>query len=328
MEDTTLHQKKVLVAALDWGMGHLTRLTELLRKITPEDLVIACTPFQQEYYSYYFPDATYELIPELNWRWSGKKSALSELFIQRKKWTKHIGKDQLIVDELVAKYSIEVILSDNRYGFYHPDTHNICLTHQLNIPGNSFEKPVIKKLLRDYLSPFQEIWVPDYEDRTQRLSGELSESINIAFSPVRYIGPLSRFNWEESPKKKRTTLLLSGPEPQRRLFLEHFLKHQSSHLSELTVVTPMPYPIKALEQVQQLVIRPSTAHLHEILNETKVLISRAGFTTIMETHQLDKTRKIIVPTPSQREQKYLARHLDGRYGFEKWLQKDLNRLKI
>ena len=78
------HNKKIAMSALDWGMGHMTRLVTLMQKLKGIEWIIAATKTEEPYYKHYFPQATFVNVPPLGLQWSGNKPASQELFGQKK----------------------------------------------------------------------------------------------------------------------------------------------------------------------------------------------------------------------------------------------------
>ena len=52
----------------------------------------------------------------------------------------------------------------------------------------------------------------------------------------------------------------------------------------------------------------STEEKVELMNRARFLITRSGYTTMMEMAELDKKHGLFTPTPGQTEQEYLSRY--------------------
>jgi len=118
---------------------------------------------------------------------------------------------------------------------------------------------------------------------------------------------------ESTPKAGRfdAVAVISGPEPQRTHF-EHLLTKQLAALEgNFAIVSGQPESETPIKEVGNLVIYPflSRAELSELLNETEVVISRSGYTTLMDLANTGH-KAILCPTPGQYEQIYLADRLD------------------
>jgi len=61
-----------------------------------------------------------------------------------------------------------------------------------------------------------------------------------------------------------------------------------------------------------LIAHASARELERIISTAEIIISRSGYSTIMDLHALRKKRVIFIPTPGQTEQEYLAGDLQKR----------------
>ncbi|MEM9259400.1 MAG: glycosyltransferase, partial [Bacteroidota bacterium] len=188
-------------------------------------------------------------------------------------------------------------------GCYVPGVTSILLTHQLH-PIFGFQP--MSRAYTKYLQRFDEIWVPDKEDRY--LSGELSRPED--YQNVHFIGPLSRLHFSaEEPKKRWKSLsLLSGPEPMRSR-LEAKLCEQLEHLAGSHLLIRGVPSERSPEQRGNLQIMDfaDAAFLEKNLPASEYIICRSGYSTLMDLAPLPDKKLILIPTPGQTEQEYLAR---------------------
>ncbi|WP_175437483.1 glycosyltransferase [Crocinitomix algicola] len=287
--------QKILLSALDWGMGHLTRSTALMAILLHQgnELIFAGNKKQCEFILGEFPNLKTQLIPGYEIRLDSKKSTFLQLTIQFPRIKKVMKTEQNWVESFLKNEQVDLIISDNRYGFYSKKVKSIILTHQINLQIPRFKKRV-NATLSKWLDQFNEIWVPDYYNR--KLTGALSAPNK--HQCLRYIGPLCRFKKLEQPIKYDYLIILSGPEPERTSFLarmkEQFLNRDVEVAFVGAAVTNCDsYP------------NPSTQKLNELIAQSRCIISRAGYTTIMEMVTLKK-KSILYPTKGQFEQEYLA----------------------
>jgi UDP:flavonoid glycosyltransferase YjiC (YdhE family) len=172
--------------------------------------------------------------------------------------------------------------------------------------------PVYRSLLRR----FAEVWVPDHAG-PDRLSGALSAPDR--YPRVRFIGPLSRFaayaERDPVPIVWDTVTLLSGPEPQRS-YLEAELLPQLRRLpGRHLLVRGLPGTTDLPAHGDRLRLLPSLygEELATTLAAARLVICRSGYSTLMDLRALDKPA-ILIPTPGQTEQGYLA----GRAAAQGW----------
>jgi hypothetical protein len=187
------------------------------------------------------------------------------------------------------------------------------------------EYPVslVMKLL---IELFDHCWIPDYPGE-QNLTGNLSHRFPLLPNAV-FIGPLSRF----SPSLSRTgqsfrpdhqpglksqevelLILLSGPEPQRSR-LEGIIAKQIAGLRFKTIVLQgLPGKTEVVETGPHhtFVTHLPTETLKQLVRDAKYIICRSGYTSIMDLAALKK-KAMLIPTPGQTEQEYLATYLSGK----------------
>jgi uncharacterized protein (TIGR00661 family) len=292
---TNLTNKRILVAALDWGMGHTTRLVSLLRQLKNQQnqLIFAGNSNQCQFIKAEFPEIELADLRGYEIHLDSKKSTYWQLFQQGFKFKKAIKAEKEWLANFVTDNKVDLIISDNRYGFYHPKIKSILLTHQLNLQIPYF-RWLVNKVLRRRIEKFDVCWVPDTKYRL--LSGELSHTkLKI---PIVYIGILNRFQKMQLPIDFDYLVILSGPEPEKTNFKQELLKQLSA--------TPFSVCIVGA-QVTGYHCRPNptTTELAELIAKSDTVISRAGYTTIMEMVGLNK-KAILIPTNGQYEQVYLA----------------------
>ncbi|WP_374959237.1 glycosyltransferase [Gilvibacter sp.] len=108
-------------------------------------------------------------------------------------------------------------------------------------------------------------------------------------------------------------LLLSGPEPQRSLLEEILLEAFKD--SDKRVLCVLGKPESSQERYTQgaveVVTYMTSEELETAINASDVIISRSGYTTIMDLAALEK-KALFIPTPGQYEQEYLAKKLSAQ----------------
>lgn len=289
--------KTILISVLDWGMGHLTRCVPLIQTFLDQDnrVVFAGNPFQVEWMRIEFPSISTELIKGFAVRFDGTKSTYLQMLAQSQKLISVYKEEMKEAQLLVDKYSVDVLISDNRYGFRSENAFSIILTHQLSPPIPKLRKLISKKLI-SFVNKFDTCWIPD------KMSSPICEELHSAELeiPKEYIGWLSRFKQSEMEVINDFLFVASGPEPQLSRF--------TRSISKLLNQTNLSYNIVVPDSlgIPNQVVNPSTMMLNELVLNSKVVISRAGYTTLMEMLALSK-KCILVPTPGQYEQEFLAK---------------------
>lgn len=220
-----------------------------------------------------------------------------------------IYKEHQWLKKIVKEYDIDAVISDNRFGMYHAKIPSIYITHQLLIKtGNAFTERIASKIHFNFIKKYKECWVPDYE--INGLAGELSHPKKLP-RKVKYLGALSRFEINSAEKKYDLLISISGPEPQRTIFEQQLLNELRTYTGTVLFIRGLPdngSELKIENPSVECKNHLSAKELNEAIMQSQLIISRCGYTTIMDLIKLFK-KAILIPTPGQTEQEYLAVHL-------------------
>jgi UDP-N-acetylglucosamine:LPS N-acetylglucosamine transferase len=138
--------------------------------------------------------------------------------------------------------------------------------------------------------------------------------------PVTYIGALSQFSVLQNasttalPVKYKYCFLLSGPEPQRSL-LQDIIESGAHQLQAPSIlIEGRPSDLPNHYQIKKTLTKlryASGQDLLDIILQSEFVVCRSGYSTLMELLPLHK-KMILIPTPGQTEQEYLAASLAHR----------------
>ncbi len=305
----TMQKKKtILVAPLNWGLGHATRSIPVIHALMADGFNVligsdgaALNLLKQE-----FPTADFLELPsyQIEYSKNGKKF-MWKMILRSPKVAKAIHEENKLLKKMVRQGEVDGVVSDNRLGLYNKHIPTVFITHQLQVLSGNTTK-LTSALHYRYIKKFDECWVPDYQGKPN-LSGKLGhpKSFNI---PVKYLGPLSRLNKKECDKEYDVLVLLSGPEPQRSeleeiLFYE-FKKFKGNVLFVKGVVED-EQKVERIKEMKVVNFMEST-ELEKAINSSDIVVCRSGYTTVMDLVKLNK-KAFFIPTPGQTEQEYLAR---------------------
>lgn len=302
---TTLTNKQsIIVAPLNWGLGHASRSLVLIKKFIKQGkkLGIASDGIALEWLQNELQENNLDFfeLPAYNVNYDSSNMSWN-MIRQFPKIQRAIKLENRITKKIAELWNPDLILSDNRYGVYHPEIESVLLTHQLNMSyENRLTATAFEMQIKNWTKGFDQFWIPDYPD--QRLSGEMST--NGFEIPSIFIGPLSRFT--EVPKEGNGILvILSGPEPQRNL-LEINLSQQLKSIKEkVTFVRGSHSEIpKELSNNYKVINLAGSHELQELIKQSSLIITRSGYSSLMDFDVLKKP-VIMIPTPGQKEQEYL-----------------------
>lgn len=299
--------KRILVAPLNWGLGHATRCIPVIRLLVQRGhtVFLASDGDSLELLRREFPDLQSFKLPSYHIRYSRNIPAWLYTLWRTPKFLRSIKREQDAVKKLARQHRIDLIISDNRYGCRAINIRSVFMSHQLNLimpDGTKWMGGIINFFHKRLIRKFDAVWVPDEE--THIMSGELSKS-NLK---PQFIGIQSRFKKSEEVQQHfKLAVVLSGPEPQRTL-LEKNLLPQVIMLNQPAVfVRGMLHEKMGESEVNEVKIFNylKSDELQKVLEQSEIVIARSGYSTIMDLAALHKNA-VLVPTPGQPEQEYLA----------------------
>lgn len=321
-------RKTILLCVLNWGIGHAARCVPLIEKWLRENkrVVIASDGAALQMLQVEFPDLLFEELPPYNVQYDKGGNMVFAMARQLPKFINAINEEHKALNNLIERYKPEMVISDSRFGCHTTKAKSVFVTHQLHLimpEAWKWMESIINHFNHKQIAKFDECWVPDAEG-TDNLSGKLSHP---ALPNVQYIGTLSRFKKAIKTEKKFDVLaVLSGPEPQRTL-LEEKLRKQLSK-SGLTYLLVRGLPSKTNSKANE-VNYLKAGELSSTIAQSKVVICRSGYSTIMDLMALQADTKIVfIPTPGQTEQEYLGNKLEEENLAKCIPQEKLNVLKL
>ncbi len=303
--------KRVLICPLDWGLGHATRCIPIIKGFQERgcEIYIASSGQALQLLKNEFPELSFDELPAYNPYYSSVLPMTISMALQLPKFMKAIKKEHKVLKKIVEKRNIDLVISDNRYGCWSNQVKSIFITHQVNILVPWYLNRLVKKFNSKSIANFSLCWIPDWKGE-KSLAGKLSQSSGNNF---RYIGPLSRFKQVKKAEKQYELLaIISGPEPQRQVF-ENLIRKEllaSGKKALLVKGIPSNSTIRKNDAIDEVDFLDAT-NLNKIIQSSEIIICRSGYSTIMDLIIVNKNA-ILVPTPGQTEQEYLAKRLSEK----------------
>ncbi len=315
--------KKIIIAPLNWGLGHATRCIPIIRGLITKNFIpiVASDGDALELLQLEFPNLKSYELPSYNIQYTKNGRFLKyKLLFDTPKYLKTIAKEQQVIDEIIKKENIKGIISDNRFGVRSNKIPSAYISHQINVlSGNTTF--LSSKIHQNLIAKFDTCWVPDYKGK-DNLAGKLSHGSNEKLN-LKYIGPISRFELKTPfikemtrAKKQDLMVILSGPEPQRSLLENKLLDELKSIQKKVLFVRGLISDKGKTTKVDLtnnkhivIVNFMQQKELQTAITESKIIISRSGYTTIMDLEKLS-AKAFFIPTPGQNEQEYLAKRLE------------------
>ena len=305
----------ILVSPLDWGLGHTTRCIPLIQTLLDYhcQVLIGCNSTQREiFYQEFGNTVDYLPLEGYNIQYGKtRQGTFLKLALQSFKILIRIKRERRWLKHILAAHPIELIISDNRFGLYARTVPSVFITHQLQIKTGlgQMADGITRRWNYRHIKNFTHCWVPDQPSEPS-LAGALSHPIEGPPFQPRYIGPLTRFKICPPTLDNNLLIILSGPEPQRSLLEKTLLSQLETYKSRVVLVRGLP-----LEATLPVVPAHCTVYNHapagllqKLICEARLVIGRCGYTSVMDLLALQK-KTVLLPTPGQAEQEYLAAHL-------------------
>ena len=309
-------KKNVLVAPLNWGLGHASRCVPIIHELLDagHHVILASDGDAKRFLETEFPDLLVKSLPSYKVTYPRNGMFfLGQIILKTPNILTAINAEKKLLSKWVGVYQLDVVISDNRYGMYSPKIKSIIVSHQIRLHLPFFES-LIANHIQNRLKRFTQIWVPDVAGELN-LSGKLSHQDVDKIQPS-FIGILSRMSNARSKKPNQfpfakgfVLAVISGPEPQRTLFEKSLMSSFLEWDSDVVIVGGKPDGVTENKPTQiHYIPFANTSELKWLLENSSAVITRAGYSSIMDLITL-KRKAILVPTPGQTEQEYLAKYL-------------------
>lgn len=303
----------IFICPLDWGIGHATRCVPIINEFIEQgaNVIIGADNKPLAFLKNEFPDLDFIKFAGYRFKYPKSKRMALSMMKSAPKILQDIETENQFLQELIGEKEINAVVSDNRFGLWSKNIPTIFMTHQINIQIPAYLSIFNRMLLQmnsKYINNFDELWVPDVEDDIN-LSGDLSHGFNIP--DTYYIGPMTRFsraNYSQGNPINDLLVMLSGPEPQRSMLEEKILNQLKDTTYKAVVLRGLPDKTEVYDLNENIKVysHMNTNSFQELLQTSKLVICRPGYSSIMDLAVLGK-KAILIPTPGQTEQEYLAK---------------------
>jgi UDP-N-acetylglucosamine transferase subunit ALG13 len=303
---------KILVAPLDWGLGHATRCIPIVQTLLNKnvEVILGGSGISGMLLRNQFPQLRYEEIPGYQVTYSKKLPMAVAMLGQAPGILQSIRQEKKWLEELQKKIPLDIVISDHRYGLYHKNIYSVFMAHQLFISSgnNALLEPLLWKVNKSYIEKFNHCWIPDIPGE-HNAAGKLAHKLPLPF-PHHFIGWLSQLKYvEKSTPIYQAGFILSGLEPLRTE-LEHILIGQMNQLPPGKYIlirgtdTPLAEEVPDFVDIIHLA---NASQIEKVVQTSGLVVSRAGYTSIMD-YLVTGTQALLIPTPGQTEQEYLAQY--------------------
>ena len=323
-------QHVILVCPLNWGLGHAARCIPLIRLLIQQGdkVIVAGEGSVLDLLKEEFPSLQVVVMKGVEIKYSAKGFSFISMLFFFPSLVVSVYQEHRLLKRLIKEYKIDVVISDNRYGLWSSKVKSIFITHQLNImlPAKwKFAEKLVHAMNHYFINKFDECWIPD--ESSCPVSGELALALTKNYK-LKYIGILSRFidgDREQLTTNYEVLAILSGPEPQRTI-LENTLCNQLLLLNKRVLLVrgkPQEKEERPAIGVLSFVNHLPSGILKSLLLQSKFIICRSGYSSLMDLAAVGRCA-VIIPTPGQTEQEYLAHFHQLKGNHIKQLQQHIN----
>lgn len=315
--------KRILIAPLDWGLGHATRCIPIIGYLLElgHQPVIAASGRPLQLLQAEFPKAEFVDFQGYDITYPEGSGMAWKMFRSTPHILKRISDEHRELQSLIKKLKLDAVISDNRFGLHTKLVPCVYMTHQVMIKAPLFED-VLYRFHADFMRKFTYTWVPDFAENG--LSGDLAHRYPLPRNG-RFIGSLSRFSALAPTETLDVLILISGPEPQRTRFERMVLSQleQFDGAAMAVLGTPEKVTERLDAKSHRIVSHLSAKQLQQAVANAHVIVSRSGYSTVMDLSVMGK-KAVFVPTPGQTEQEYLARMFHANRTHYRMLQGNFN----
>ena len=307
-------KRKIIVAVLNWGLGHASRSIPVIKALQDEGFepVLASDGEALLLLRKEFPGLKWLELPtyRITYPRQGRLMKFHFLLKGPRILKAVIAEHKAIKRFISSDGGVAGIISDNRLGAFSKEVPSAYMTHQLKLFSGS-TSGLTTSMHHYFINQYDECWIPD-EEGPDNLTGRMSQASGLKI-PVKYLGILSRFEKRDSAEKYDLLVLLSGPEPQRSLLEEILLKELRAYSGEILFVRGKIEGVTISEKTGKMETASylTGKELETALNSAKMILSRSGYSSIMDLAALGK-KAFFIPTPGQYEQEYLAFQMERK----------------
>lgn len=322
-------RKNILICPLNWGLGHASRCIPIIRILNHagHNVIIAAGGPALLLLQNVFRENKCIRFDDYHVRYSKGNHLVIKVVLQTPKIFFRILLEHCRLKRIIKEYRIDAVISDNRFGLWNRNVRSVYMTHQLFIKGprkSIYLENLLKKIHSYFIEKYDVCWIPDLPGSL--LSGELSGKFS-APSNARFIGLLTDFlQGNPVPEVEfEICAVISGPEPQRTIFYEMVRQQliKSGKKSVLICGIPSESIVRTTDQNVTIFNYLPPSEVQKYLLSSEIIIARPGYSTIMDMAASGK-RAILIPTPGQTEQEYLAQYFWGKKIFYTCSQHNFN----
>jgi UDP:flavonoid glycosyltransferase YjiC (YdhE family) len=314
-------KKNILICPLEWGLGHATRMIPVaadLQKLN-HNVIFASGEEHLSLIRKELTGCSFVNFPGFNPKYSRHLPQYISILLKMPLLIYHIILEHSKLKKIIRDHSIDVVISDNRFGLWNKSIRSVYVTHMPLIPfpqNMRFLEPAGIFLHSLIIRKYDLCFIPDLPGEGN-ISGRLSHGIRL-HENIRYIGILSRFSAisvSANPviESRYNVIILSGPEPQKEMLKQKLIRIFIEKEPVTIILEGKPGQKEETRRTGNVITynHMPSGMMKSVIMGSEGIISRSGYTTIMDLVALNHS-VLLVPTPGQTEQEYLAAYLSEK----------------
>jgi hypothetical protein len=342
----------IFVSPLSWGLGHATRDIPIIRELLKHNhkITIASSGPSLTLLKKEFPQCTFIYFPDYPPPYTKSRFFVAKFTVYIPVMLHAIHVEEKVARRIFEKDKYDLIISDNRFGVYSPSVPSFFVSHQLRFSAPkilAFAEELAQTFNSRFHEKFTRVIVPDNSPDTVSLSGTLScNTRKTTQERIYYAGILSSIRKMDIEEDIDFLISVSGPEPQRTMLEEVMFKQVQKLPGKKMMLLGKPgenfeYKMPARhsgtcpqasrrgggDEFTTVKSHAGREEMSILMNRAKFIVSRSGYTTVMEIAELGKKKCLFIPTPGQTEQVYLSQYYMEKGWFYSQSQYSLDILK-
>jgi uncharacterized protein (TIGR00661 family) len=298
---------RILFGVFDWGLGHATRDIPLITAMLERNEVhILSTGHALQILRNHFGErCTYYDVPSVFPPYSKSRFFKLKFTLSAPRMARTLAKARR-KSKRIIDMGFDRVVSDCRYDVYDRPDNSYLINHQLRFKAPMGAQRLLEAWLAMRMKRYACVLVPDFEE--PNLTGVLSHGLHyLPKERIRYIGMLSHLRRLDLPQDIDYLISLSGPEPQRTVLEKRVLAQVGQLKGKVVIAGGKPGgKNEDLGENAQHFAFLNAQQQQDAMNRAKCVVTRSGYTTMMELVELEKTQVLLLPTPGQTEQEYLG----------------------
>jgi UDP:flavonoid glycosyltransferase YjiC (YdhE family) len=314
----------VLVSPLNWGLGHASRDVPVIRELLRHhhEVTIAAEGNALLLLQREFPTCKTIDLPDYPLANNTGRFFFPRFTAHVPTLVKAFSDERKNLRKILTDTRYDLIISDSRPGVYSETIPSIQITHQIHQSFPFYAWPI--ECIGLYINgrafrKYGKIIIPDNPPGPLSLAGKLSRtSFTGAANQSYYSGILASIPRVSGIKQIDYLFLISGMEPQRTA-LEKILLPEIGDLPGKKVVLlgkPSEDRVSDLDDDTTIYSYVSYREKVELMSAAKFIVSRSGYTTMMDLAEIDAKKGLFIPTAGQWEQEYLSAYYKRKGWFK------------